>query len=359
MTALRRLVPVAAAVALSLPWAVAPTAAQEPTPREVVFTAPADRGELRANTATFKLWLPLSPSEAIRPRTVVELRLRPVGRPGPVTVVPQELQGSGAPCREVTFKDVALPTNGQYEAFVTVRERPSDPVVGTTGQCQGASAEPRTVFVGAPPRTPTGTKAELSPGLRAVAVSWAYPNPEPDVSYRVERAKGGGPFERVGEVKTTTLLDRDPGAGEFVYRVIAVRPGSGAPGAPAFLESGPSDPSAKVTVAPPGPAPSAGSGLKRFSSPAPPRPSAPKYLTPGETGFSETLPFGGSAQVIEEPGAGEAQVAQELGTEEARSDTRRSLGLLAAGLLATVLAMHLLWVKSEVDREPLEVLGPE
>jgi len=48
-----------------------------------------------------------------------------------------------------------------------------------------------------------------------------------------------------------------------------------------------------------------------------------------------------------------------LGSNEAQSDSRRSLALLAAGLLATVLAMHLLWVKGEVDREPLEVLTPE
>ena len=353
MTALRRLVPVAAAVALSLPWAVAPTAAQEPTPRKVVFSAPKDGDVINVSRRTIEILLP---SDPLLTEQEVRLHLRVANRP-PVTVT--ERLTPDATCEKVSFPDVPLDFNGAYELTVTTPGF-ADPVVPpTSGPCQPATSDPGKLFVGASPRTPTGTKAELSPGLRAVAVSWAYPNPEPDVSYRVERAKGGGPFERVGEVKTTTLLDRDPGAGEFVYRVIAVRPGSGAPGAPAFLESGPSDPSAKVTVAPPGPAPSAGSGLKRFSSPAPPRPSAPKYLTPGETGFSETLPFGGSAQVIEEPGAGEAQVAQELGTEEARSDTRRSLGLLAAGLLATVLAMHLLWVKSEVDREPLEVLGPE
>lgn len=87
---------------------------------------------------------------------------------------------------------------------------------------------------------------------------------------------------------------------------------------------------------------------------------------PGEDDgtYDPTLPFGGRAR----GGDGEAQgddgngdddgAVIELGEE--RTANEYSLALLAGGLLATVLAMIVLWVRSEVNRaEKLEPLTPE
>lgn len=87
---------------------------------------------------------------------------------------------------------------------------------------------------------------------------------------------------------------------------------------------------------------------------------------PGEDDgtYDPTLPFGGRTR----GGDGEAQgddgngdddgAVIELGEE--RTANEYSLALLAGGLLATVLAMIVLWVRSEVNRaEKLEPLTPE
>ncbi|MDQ3757630.1 MAG: hypothetical protein M3394_07265, partial [Actinomycetota bacterium] len=81
-------------------------------------------------------------------------------------------------------------------------------------------------------------------------------------------------------------------------------------------------------------------------------------------GFDEKLPFaarsrGGS----DDDGAGNEGDDLAIGGEGLSDDGSgrlQSLGFLAGGLLATVLVMHLLWVRSEVRRvEVLEAIAPE
>jgi hypothetical protein len=80
-----------------------------------------------------------------------------------------------------------------------------------------------------------------------------------------------------------------------------------------------------------------------------------------EGGFDETLPFSGRARDGAGDGDGSNDVAilEEGGADEG-SDRLQSLAFLAGGLLATVLVMHLLWVRSELRRvEVLEAVTPE
>ncbi|MDP9070054.1 MAG: hypothetical protein M3N68_01960 [Actinomycetota bacterium] len=267
-------------------------------------------------------------------------------------------------CQKVVFSDVPLDLNGKYEATITVPGSRNPIGVPVNNQNCNDPKEKHELFVGVRPAAPTGVKAEVKQPLDPATVSWNRALERDVVRYRVLRAKGGdGRFEPVGEAPATRTSFTDPASatgGEFLYRIVAIRRGSGKAGQPEFLESDPSAPSDKVTVAPPLPrtAPAAGP-VRRSTRPAPaPR---PRYITPGETGFSETLPFAGGPQLAEESGdvVGDSREVQELGADDSRSDSPRSLALLAAGLLATVLAMHLLWVKAEVDREPLEVLPPD
>ncbi|MBW3669924.1 MAG: hypothetical protein KY443_12015, partial [Actinobacteria bacterium] len=87
---------------------------------------------------------------------------------------------------------------------------------------------------------------------------------------------------------------------------------------------------------------------------------------PGEDDgtYDPTLPFGGrtrggDAEAQGDDGSGDDDGAViELGEE--RTANEYSLALLAGGLLATVLAMIVLWVRSEVNRaEKLEPLTPD
>lgn len=79
--------------------------------------------------------------------------------------------------------------------------------------------------------------------------------------------------------------------------------------------------------------------------------------------YDPTLPFGGRNRGDAEDGEGEGEddegaAGQDLGEE--RTANEYSLALLAGGLLATVLAMIVLWVRSEVNRaDKLEVVPPE
>ena len=369
MSPLRRLTAAGAALAFCLSWAVTAAGAQErPPPRKVVFSSPvsSDPGDaalVTENGPTVRFFLPMGVGDQLQERTV-ELTVRPLNGSGPPITLRKEIPPqSGATCQAVTFENVELPTNGPYEAVVITSDAlDQDPIL--TGECRGATDRPGTFFMGVRPTAPTAVKADVTQPLQAATISWNRA-PERDVlRYRVLRAKGpDGKFDPIGETAATRTSFTDPSSatgGEFTYRIVAIRRGSGKPGQPEFLESEPSAPSQKVTVAPPAPPPAPTAGTARRST-RPSPPSRPRYITPGETGFSETLPFAGGPELAEESGevAGDSGQVEELGANEARSDSPRSLALLAAGLLATVLAMHLLWVKAEVDREPLEVLRPE
>jgi hypothetical protein len=78
---------------------------------------------------------------------------------------------------------------------------------------------------------------------------------------------------------------------------------------------------------------------------------------PPDPGFSETLPFKPADQ---EPGSDSTQVIhQALPSIHAKTTQRPALLFVAGSLLATVLFMHLVWLKSEVRRAgPLEPTDP-
>lgn len=91
-------------------------------------------------------------------------------------------------------------------------------------------------------------------------------------------------------------------------------------------------------------------------------------LTPSveevDGGFDEKLPFSGRARDGSGGDAGDREgddvAIIEEGVSDDGSGRLQSFAFLAGGLLATVLVMHLLWVRSEVRRaEVLEVVPPE
>jgi hypothetical protein len=76
-------------------------------------------------------------------------------------------------------------------------------------------------------------------------------------------------------------------------------------------------------------------------------------------GFNEKLPFGSRSEKGDS-GDGEDVAILEEGISDDGSGRLQALAFLAGGLLATVLVMHLLWVRSEVERaEALETVPPD
>ena len=286
-----------------------------------------------------------------------------------------------------------LPYNGVYTATVraTGTERPID--------FNGAETSPplvRTFSVERPPAAPGGLTASVNEAKRTVTLSWDA-NTEPDlIGYCWSYAVGG----QSGKDKclTGTRVVHDLGtlpAGQYQYSVYAVR--SAADGSDGGgIASATSAKTATVKSGPPvalaGGTPSTGgssggstssSGGNRSSTSS--SSSAPRAGTrvdlgafgnllgnrselpraPGtrsdqelDSGFSADLPFAGSPRTSIVTGE---TAADELSGEPVVSSDGRpeSLLFLAAGLLVTVILMHVLWVKGEVDRVPLEPLAPD
>lgn len=126
--------------------------------------------------------------------------------------------------RKVKFKDAGshLKDNTAYYYQIVA-------IVEKEGPESIPSKVVRTVTA-PPPGPPAGVKA-MSPGSRAVQVSWS-PSPTADavVLYRVERAPASASpvYERVGQVKATTLMDGGTAASiladssKYLYRVSAI-----------------------------------------------------------------------------------------------------------------------------------------
>jgi hypothetical protein len=76
-----------------------------------------------------------------------------------------------------------------------------------------------------------------------------------------------------------------------------------------------------------------------------------------DTGFEQSLPFKkkGSGGGSDEAAVGQDGTALGATSEQG---TRAPIAFVAASLLATVVLMHLLWLKREVDRVPLPALVP-
>jgi hypothetical protein len=262
-----------------------------------------------------------------------------------------------------------------------------------------------------PPASPTEVKVAVDNTARSVTVTWK-PNAEPDMLfYVVQRSKGTSTeFTVLGKANEPKFVDASTAdsGGDYRYQVVAVRAGATAEEGISSDPSGISaESTAKVPDPPPPPttAPPAGPGttiaagnaasgtgtattipasspgalttsgsvdLKGFTSvqsqTARRSSPLPRAIEP-DTGFQPTLPFadipeGEEEGELEEGGelgevAADSPQFRELGAEDDGADRQRTMAFFAAGLLATVLLMHVLWVRSEVKRVPLEALEPE
>jgi hypothetical protein len=272
--------------------------------------------------------------------------------------------------------------NGTYSLSAT-----SDDCRIAIGVVAGCSMPPTvvtgTATVANPPQPPTNVKAVLDPGSNAVNITWT-PSPEPDVvGYEVVRNNGGVvcTLDTFPPPSAYACTDSSSGGGSFSYHVVAYR--YGATYAPtAELNTASTDTASVMVQGPPAttvpgggggttpitqpgftatPAPSKtkiGGGLGGGAFAATPSP-APAAITTTTSGgaFSPVLPYGA------QPAPPTSADPQALGVPKPVSKGGSPIGTIAAigaGLLVAVIALHGLWLRSEVRRgDALEPLDPE
>ena len=255
-----------------------------------------------------------------------------------------------------------------------------------------------------PASAPTGVKT-VSDTAGGVTVSWqAAPSTEPDtLGYIVEwTAVSDDDFseKQTAEVlpqtedePPPTKFAHKPGAGDWQYRVVALRPGTKQQG---FNPSKPSATSTASVAAPPtttvaggtgsgsgsGGSTAAGSGstattakggaardagtvdLTNFSRLLDQRRTAtpqPRRAAEPDPGFQQTLPFQPGdepavAAAADEVASGEQELAQEVVSDD--SQRRQAMTFVAASLFFAVLGYGLRLVKREADRVDLEPTEP-
>ena len=297
----------------------------------------------------------------------------------------------------------SLPWNGNYT--LTLRATGEDRPVETNGQ---ESAETtRSFSVEAPPAKPRDLTVRTDPDSRDVDLAWK-PNTEPDlIGYQVQRSFDGGEWLVAGESEEAAFRDMSTAdrGGTYRYRVVAIRAGASRD---AGVASPPSEPATTTVPKPPAretssggsgssgsgssdPGPSgdgsqtgtgsssggsngSGSGGSGPSGPtisrsgrvdlsgfgsildqtrAPDAPATPEF----DPGFSETLPF--QSQTLEESDGTQELAVPQGGFSQAGSNQAELLKFFAAGLLVTVILMHVLWLRGEVERVPVEVISSD
>ncbi len=235
-----------------------------------------------------------------------------------------------------------------------------------------------------PPTAPTGVSALLLQNPTAVKVSWK-PSPEPDVAgYRAFRADGSVACRLAALPAPTdwSCVDTSSGGGKFAYHVVAYRWGGSyadqqkpsAPSGASPTVTVPGPPAVTTTtvagglgsLAPPGfnGRPSGnrgGAGTGFFSAqPAARAGGAPSagvdMPASGDTGFQPVLPYGRQAPTS---APGPASIAAPAGPQKGKTSVG-TIAVVGAGLLIAVIALHGLWLRSEVRRSTtLEPLEPE
>lgn len=283
-----------------------------------------------------------------------------------------------------------IPANGNYTVAVEAWGRENIDFNGDE-----SSTASRAFTMEAPPAAPANVKAVVDQVERTVTITWAA-NSEPDlIGYGVYRKQGGKFFERkiVEAGKPTTYTDQigTLPAGTYEYQVVAAR--KNAAGA-CCVGSAASTTTAKVTSSPPPPPttttqPGSTGGstattvtttkgptvatrgrndLSGFAAllpnggaqlPSAPRAPRAEGLDPG---FEQDLPFQSPDQAEQEVSAGDDEPVQALGGRSVVSsgDDERPTSLLfmAGGLLVTVVLMHLLWLRDEVNKGLLPAVEP-
>jgi len=284
--------------------------------------------------------------------------------------------------------DVPAAYNGNYTVKVVAHGRdgafdtsPNEPAVYT-----------RNITVEVLPVPPANVRVETD-AKRQVTVRWD-PNPEPDLlGYQVQRRLGEPPsnedpeagWASAGETTSTELTDTATTAagGTYHYRVRAVRSGAtqgtGVWSHPSEVNSvdvANPPPTTSTTSRNGGNGGSGGTGNGGSGGSGSPlaqtgkvdlsgfsallnnaRVPSPGQGRPAEDDgtYNETLPF----KPGEEGELGEDGTGLALGVEEAgESDAPEPIAFVAASLLVTVIVMHLLWLKREVDKVPEGALEP-
>jgi hypothetical protein len=304
---------------------------------------------------------------------------------------------------DITVLEDGLKSNGAYKLTVTAFGH-----ICTLFGCNDTTdTEVRNIVAAAPPAAPKGVKATLNGSV--VKIEWSTNIEEDDLGYLVHRAKGTGTFSCVGAVEQKnspaySLTDdlKDEAAGDYKYRVVAYRrkdststkPSCQASGgglaSPATTTStiawGPATttttvaggPGATTTTTVPGPQGGltrlgGGAGGSTSAAKASKKPNLsglsglapvnnmarnPKLPAEADPGFNELLPFQpGSEQDDQSDISG--LPSTKLPADSGGDGHTTTLLFIAAGLLVTVLSAHVLWLKAQVDRMPLEALTPE
>jgi hypothetical protein len=314
------------------------------------------------------------------------------------------LEGHGGGSRQVAPNgnpsqfvwDFVAAYNGNYRITVTVQGK--DSVISSTS----TSTATEDVAVDAKPVTPANVKAAVGTD-RSVTLTWDA-NPEPDIiGYQIQRSLGSNQWSAAGNTSDTSFTDTatESRGGTYQFRVIAVRPSSASdqgiasdPSAPASAAV--ADPPTATTAAGSGSGSGSGSGtgsgsgsrsgggtgttvpgnragstdtsplvatngtvdLHQFAAlldaNRKPAPTAPTVTEP-DPGFNQRLPFKGRKGAAEVGADGTALAAG--GHESGGSEGRQPIAFVAASLLATVVLMHLLWLKRQVDKGPLPALA--
>jgi hypothetical protein len=284
--------------------------------------------------------------------------------------------------------DYATSYNGHYRVKVTAQGR--DGAVDTTPS--ETSSASRDVAVEVKPAPPSGLTAKTTKA-RSVDLAWKA-NPEPDiVGYQLQRTLDPeGEWTAVANTADIAYTDTGTQAagGTYSYRVVAVRSAS-------TSDQGiPSDPSETASAKVSGPPPTTtttakggtgtggtggtgaggagangtgaggtSTGTGNATSPELARTGKvdlsgfsallqqSKRPTPkaeeADPGFKDKLPFKPGEEPIGEDGTALGVGVREVGGSEGR----QPVAFVAASLLVTVVLMHVLWLKRQVDRHPL------
>lgn len=292
-----------------------------------------------------------------------------------------------------------LPTtfNGAYHIQVVATGR--DGAIDTNPNEVTNPPATRDVLVEVKPVPPANLNATKSRS-RTVSLTWDS-NPEPDiVGYQVQRQVGSGDWQALALVASPGYTDTSTAnaGGTYTYRIVAARQGAtkdrvvvsdpsatksvSVPDAPVTTTS------STATTAPTGGSTGTGPGGSTGGSTAASGSSAntqtaqlartgnvdlsgfatllkeaqrPGTGKPGEgpdPGFNQTLPFKKGSPTD----TGEDGTALGVGIHEAGGGTEAThqpIAFVAASLLVTVILMHVLWLKREVDRLPAELPATE
>lgn len=276
----------------------------------------------------------------------------------------------------------SLPENGHFALRVEAVQRQSSPLA----DCSGTARVEADLWVEAQPASVVITRSTTDSKNRTVTIVFQRNNEADVIGYLVYRAHGSdealpvyGADQSPPGSKLTFVDDlSEAEGGSYSYSLTALRPSSdwyqsdrrrppsSSPESTSSRATAtmPPQPRPVTTTAPSGGtsggAAASGSSVRsvgriNFGAFASELNSAKRTTSPTEfdPGFGERLPFKPKTSVERESG--------EFANAPGSQGEERPMGLLAfaTGLLLLVVAGHMLWLRQEVARVPLEALVPE